>query len=154
MGGNQKPAGFEETCGLGDFEVRRLSGGSFFMPAFATAFVVEVAITTHVGLGTAELERTAHEVFVAQFDHRTTCFVETAHGDKGKAFGTLCAAVHHDFSITHGAHTIEELHQIALSGIVGQIADVEAVGGDVGRIWWCVLAAWLCLARGAHIGGA
>jgi hypothetical protein len=93
-----------------------------------------VAIVTTDGLSTAELERAAHEFFAAEFGNGTAGFFNRAHGDKGEAFGTLGAVINDDFGITDAADAIEELKEVALRGIIGKIADIEAVCVDSGGI--------------------
>ena len=95
---------------------------------------LRVAIITTDGLGTTELERAAHEFFAAEFGDRAAGFFNRAHGDKGEAFGTLGAVIDDDFGITDATDAIEELKEVALRGIIGKIADIEAICFDGGRI--------------------
>lgn len=130
--------------------------------------VLRVAIVTTDGLGTAELERAAHEFFAAQFGDGAAGFFNRAHGDKGEAFGTLRAVIDDDFGITDATDAIEELKEVALRGIIGKIADIEAICVDRGWIDGSVfttratgLTRWACgrvtigtsWARTATVGG-
>lgn len=94
-------------------------------------------------LSTAELQSAVHEIFTAEFLNGTACFFHAAHGDKGKAFGALRAVVHHDFAVTDTAQAAEEFKEVALGGVIGEIAHVEAFGADVRRIDGDWLTTWL-----------
>lgn len=97
------------------------------------AFAVAV-VTVDVGLGAAELQGTVHEVFAVQFADGAAGFIDAAHGDKGEAFGALSAVVDDDFSIADGTNTVEQLKEIALCGVIGEVADIEPLSGDAGGV--------------------
>lgn len=104
------------------------------------------------GFGTAELQRTPHELFAVQFCHCATSFIHGSHGDKGKALGALRAAVYHDLRVANAADAIEEFKKIALGGIIGKIADIETLRCDVCWVGRTRLTALAWLAR--RTGGA
>ena len=107
------------------------------------------------GLGTAELEGAAHKVFAAEFGDSTAGFFDRTHGDKGEAFGTLRAIIHHDFRIAYAANAIEELKEVALRGVIGEIADVKSICIDGSRIDGGVFTTWATgLTRRARCGVA
>jgi hypothetical protein len=95
---------------------------------------VVAAVITADRLGTAELEGAAHEFLAVQFTDCAASFLDGAHGDKGESFGTLGAVVHHDLGIADTTDAVEELEEIALGSIVGQIADIEALGRDIAGV--------------------
>ena len=78
----------------------------------------------------ADHELAAHEVLVVKFLDGTLGFIDGVHDDKGVAFRTLSAAMADDFGGLHGADSTEEFLKVLFAGIVGQIADIEAGGGD------------------------
>lgn len=87
-----------------------------------------------IGLGTTELQGTSHEVFTAEFCDGSACFVDAAHGHKGKTFRALRTAIDHDLGVADAADAIEEFKKVALRGVVGKVSNIEALGGDFSRI--------------------
>lgn len=94
-----------------------------------------MAVIAADGLGTAKLEWTPHEFLAVQLTDGSAGLLDGTHGDKGKPFRTLGAVVHHDLGITDTADTIEKLEEVTLGGIVGQIANVQALCRDIARVW-------------------
>jgi hypothetical protein len=101
-----------------------------------------VAVVATDGLGTAELEWTTHEFFTAEFRDGSAGFFHRAHGNEGKTFGTLSAIIDDDLRIAHATDAIEELKEITFRGIVGKIADVEAICVDRSWINRSVFTTW------------
>ena len=55
---------------------------------------------------------------------------DAVHLDKAEAFGALGVLVGDDFDMGYGADAGEQLEEVALRRVIGQVADVEAGGGD------------------------
>jgi hypothetical protein len=77
---------------------------------------------------------TAEEFLVVQFVNGAFRLIDGLHGDEGEAFRPLVVPVGHDFGIVHLADAVEELEQIALGRIEGQVADVKSRRRDFDRL--------------------
>ena len=55
---------------------------------------------------------------------------DAVHLHETEAFGALGVLVGNDLDIGHGADTGEQLEEVALSGIIGEVTDVEARRGN------------------------
>ena len=73
----------------------------------------------------ADHELSAKELFVMQFRHGALRFVYRQHLHEGETFRALIVFVSHDLGVLHLPNTVEELKQIALRRVEGQIADVK-----------------------------
>jgi hypothetical protein len=85
-------------------------------------------------LGAAHDQFAAEEILVVQFVHGAFRLVHGLHGDEGEAFRALVVPVSHDLGILHVADAVEELEQIALGRIEGQVADVKSRRRDFDRL--------------------
>ena len=103
-----------------------MGGGVFFRFAGLVVLAL-IVVAAGGGFGTADLQGAAHEVFAMEFSDGATGFFDGAHGDEGEAFGALGAVVDDDFGILDIADAVEEFEQVAFGGVVGEIADVEAI---------------------------
>src|SRR5437763_15131966 len=82
-------------------------------------------VTVFARLGSADHEFAAEEFLVVQFFDCALGFVGRLHRDEGETFRALIVAIAHDLGVLNVADAVEELEQIALGCIEGQIANVE-----------------------------
>ena len=82
----------------------------------------------------ADHQLAAEEFLVVQFVHRALGLVDRLHGNEGESFRALVVAIGHDLGVLDVANTVEELEQIALGGVAGQIANVQPRRGDFDRL--------------------
>ena len=73
----------------------------------------------------AHYQFTAQKFLVVQLGHRALGFVDRLHLDKGKAFRTLVMPIADDFRVLDMANAVEQLEEIALARVEGQISDVQ-----------------------------
>jgi hypothetical protein len=97
------------------------------------ALVTTVTASCGRGLGAAELQGATHEVFAMKLSHGAAGFINAGQGHKGESLGALGAAVDHHLSVADIAHSAEEFEQVALGSVIGEIAYIEAIGGDFAR---------------------
>jgi hypothetical protein len=90
--------------------------------AFRTTFIER--------LGTADHELAAHEFFVVEFCDGALGLIHRLHLHEGETLRAHVVAIHNDLDVLNRAHAIEEIEQIALGCIEGEVADVEARGCD------------------------
>ena len=81
-------------------------------------------------LGSAHDKLAAHVLFVVQLGDGALGFVHGLHLHKGETFRFLGVLVGNDFNRLDDADSIEELEEITLRRIEGQIANVDAGRGD------------------------
>ena len=93
--------------------------------------------------GAADYELAPKEFLVVQFLHRALGFLDRLHLDEGETFRALIVAIAHDFGVLNVADAVEELEQIALGRVEGQIANVKTRRSDFDRLR---LALWPRLA--------
>ena len=82
-------------------------------------------MTVFARLGSADHEFAAEEFFIVQFFDCALGFVDRLHRDEGETFRALIVAIAHDLGVLNVADAVEELEQIALGCIEGQIANVQ-----------------------------
>lgn len=92
----------------------------------------------------ANHELAAEEFLIVQLLHRAFRFLDRLHLDEGETFRALVVAIAHDFGVLHMADAIEELEEIALGRVEGQIADVKTRGSDFDCLR-LALRPWLAL---------
>ena len=90
--------------------------------AFRTTFIER--------LGTADYELAAHELFVVEFCDSAFGLIHGLHLHKGETLRTHVVAIHYDLDVLNRTNPIEEIEQVALSGVERQVAYVEARGCD------------------------
>jgi hypothetical protein len=88
---------------------------------------------TLVHLRAADHDLPAHEIGPVQFGRGFLGGFQRFHFDKAEALGAIGVAVHRDLHILHRADLREEIEQIALGGLVGEIAHVELGRNDLLR---------------------
>ena len=79
-----------------------------------------------IGFRTAYNETATEKLLVVQFVHRAFCLIDCLHLHKRKTFRALVVAIAYDLSVLHVADAVEQLEEIALRRVEGQIAHVKA----------------------------
>ncbi|MEY2546148.1 MAG: hypothetical protein QOG48_1265 [Verrucomicrobiota bacterium] len=74
----------------------------------------------------ADHELAAEKFLVVQFRDGAFGFVDGLHLHEGESFRALVVAIAHDLGVLHMADAVEELEEIALGRVEGQIADVKS----------------------------
>ena len=77
------------------------------------------------GFCAAHYEPAAEKFLVVQLLHGAFRFLYGLHLHKSKTLRALVMSVTYDLRILHVAHTVEQLKEIALSSVEGQVADVK-----------------------------
>ena len=67
--------------------------------------------------------------------YRALRFFKAGHLDKSVSLRAMGVAVVDNVDVTHRSYSFEKIFEIALSGIVGKISDVEAGGLKFGGVW-------------------
>jgi hypothetical protein len=80
-----------------------------------------------------------------QFLYCTLRFLNGLHLNESKALGALIVAIAHDLCVLDVANAVEELEEIALGRIEGQIADVKTRRSNFDRLRF-TLRAWFAFA--------
>ena len=88
------------------------------------------AVADVVGLGAADHEAAAHELFIVEFDHSAFGFVDARQSHERKTFGFLRFAVADDLGVLDGTDPGEQFGKIALDGVEREVADVDFRRGD------------------------
>ncbi len=84
-----------------------------------------------VRLCAADDELASHELLIVQLADGPLGLVDALHLYERKALGTLGRSMRDDLGAGHAADPVEQLGQIVFGGLEGEIADVEARGGDL-----------------------
>ena len=71
-------------------------------------------------------ELAAHEELVVQDFHGALGLIDIEHLDKPVALGAVGVAVVDDLDAADGSDSLEELLEIVLGGLVGEVADIDA----------------------------
>ena len=74
----------------------------------------------------ADHELAPEEFLVVQFLYGALRFVDGLHRNECKTFRALVVAIAYDLSVLHVADAVEQLEEIALRRVEGQIAHVKA----------------------------
>jgi len=77
-------------------------------------------------------------------------FADAVHLHEPEAFGTLGVLVGDDFHVGHGADAGEQLEEVALGGVIGQVADVKTRCGDLDGFGFARLTGSALFARFAR----
>jgi hypothetical protein len=75
---------------------------------------------------TAHYQSTPEEFLVVQFLHSAFRFLDGLHLDERKSLGALVVPVADYLGVLHMADAVKQLKEIALSGVEGKVADVQA----------------------------
>src|SRR2546430_17604661 len=78
----------------------------------------------------AHYQLAAEKFLVVQFLYCALRFLDRLHRDEGEAFRALIVAIAHDLCVLDVPDPVEELEEIALGRVEGQIADVKTRRGD------------------------
>jgi hypothetical protein len=78
------------------------------------------------GFRTADYQSTSEEFLIVQFLHSAFCFLDGLHLDERKSLGALVVPVADYLGVLHMADAVKQLKEIALSGVEGKVADVQA----------------------------
>ena len=81
-------------------------------------------------LRAADHELAAEEFLVVQFLHGALGFIDRLHLHEGEAFRALVVPVTYDLRVLHVANAVEQLEEIALGCVEGQVADVKTRRSD------------------------
>lgn len=84
-------------------------------------------------LGTAHHEFAAKEFLVVQFTDGAFRFLECLHLNEGETFGTLIVAIGNNLCVLHLPNAVEELEEVTLRRVEGEIAHVETRRSDFDR---------------------
>ena len=127
-GGPQRPQLRTPRRGVPTWKAERKKPEDIFCLPVSKPNELEIALISGVML--ARFRSTydqfaAEEFLVVQFRDGAFGFVHSQHLHEGKTFRALIMFVGDDFRVLHLADAIEQLEEIALGGVEGEIADVE-----------------------------
>ena len=92
------------------------------------------------GLGSAHHELAAHVLLVVEFGDGALGLVDGVQLDEAEALGAMGLAVADDFDVLDRADSAEEFEQVALGGVEGEVADVDAGSGHLDALGLARLA--------------
>src|SRR4029453_248319 len=96
-----------------------------------------------IGFRAAHNEPATEKFLVVQFLHRAFRFLDGLHLHKGKPFRALVVAIAYGLCVLHVANAVEQVEEIALGGVEGQVAYVETRRGDLNPFWLARRSRWL-----------
>jgi len=79
-----------------------------------------------IGFRAAHDKPATEKFLVVQFLHRAFRFLDGLHLHKRKTLRALVVTIAYDLCVLHVANAVEQFEEIALGGIEGQVANVEA----------------------------
>ena len=88
-----------------------------------------------IGFSAAHNEPATKEFLVVQFLHSAFRFLDGLHLHKGKTFRALVMPIAYDLCILHVTNAVEQVEEIALGGVEGQVAYVETRRRDFNPFW-------------------
>lgn len=88
-----------------------------------------------IGFRAAHNEPATEEFLVVQFLHSAFRFLDGLHLHKRKTFRALVVPIAYDLCVLHVANAFEQVEEIALSGVEGQVANVETRRRDFNPFW-------------------
>jgi hypothetical protein len=88
-----------------------------------------------IGFRAAHNEPATEEFLVVQFLHSALRFLDGLHLHKGKTFRALVVPIAYDLCVLHVANAVEQVEEIALGGVEGQVANVETRRRDFNPFW-------------------
>ena len=88
-----------------------------------------------IGFRAAHNEPATEEFLVMQFLHSALRFLDGLHLHKRKTFRALVVPIAYDLCVLHVANAVEQVEEIALSGVEGQVANVETRRRDFNPFW-------------------
>jgi hypothetical protein len=96
-----------------------------------------------IGFRTAYDEPPTEKFLVVQFFYRSFRFLNGLHLHKRKTLRTLVVSIAYDFCVLHVSNAVEQLEEIALCGVEGQVANVETRRRDFNPFWFARRSRWL-----------
>jgi len=87
--------------------------------------VILLAVLAVGRLGPAHDQLATEEFLVVELFDGALGFLDRLHLHKSEAFRALVVPIAHDLGVLHVADAVEELEQVALGGVEGQITDVK-----------------------------
>jgi hypothetical protein len=96
-----------------------------------------------IGFRAAHNEPATEEFLVMQFLHSALRFLDGLHLHKRKTFRALVVPIAYDLCVLHVANAVEQVEEIALSGVEGQVANVETRRRDFNPFWLARRSRWL-----------
>src|SRR4030095_10343846 len=96
-----------------------------------------------IGFRAAHDEPATEEFFVVQFLHSAFRFLDGLHLHKCKTFRALVVPIAFDLCVLRVANCVEQVEEIALGGVEGQVANVETRRGDLNPFWLARRSRWL-----------
>ena len=88
-----------------------------------------------IGFRAAHNEPATEEFLVVQFLYSAFRFLDCLHLHKRKTFRALVVPIAYDLCVLHVANAVEQLEEIALGRVEGQVANVETRGRDFNPFW-------------------
>ena len=79
----------------------------------------------------ADHEFAAEERAIVQFLNGAFCFFDGGHGDEAESLGALGVVVGYDFCRLNRTNAVEEVEEVALSSIKGEVSHIESWRGDL-----------------------
>jgi hypothetical protein len=88
-----------------------------------------------IGFRAAHNEPATEEFLVVQFLHSAFRFLDGLHLHKRKTFRALVVPIAYDLCVLHMANAVEQVEEIALGGVEGQVPNVETWRRDFNPFW-------------------
>ena len=117
------------------------------------SFVSALMRLVLIGFRAAHNEPATEEFLVVQFLYSAFRFLDGLHLHKRKTFRALVVPIAYDLCVLHVANAVEQVEEITLGGVEGQVANVETRRRDFNPFWLarrsrCWLRAIARLCRG------
>ena len=96
-----------------------------------------------IGFRAAHHEPAAEEFLVVQFLHRAFGFLDGLHLYKRETFRALVVPIAYDLCVLHVSNAVEQVEEIALGGVEGQVANVETRRRDFNPFGLACRPRWL-----------
>ena len=96
-----------------------------------------------IGFRAAHNEPATEEFLVMQFLHSALRFLDGLHLHKRKTFRALVVPIAYDLCVLYVSNAIEQIEEIALGGVEGQVANVETRRRDFNPFWLARRSRWL-----------
>ena len=137
--------------------IDRSDGRKLVVLAFVGALLF-FGLLVILGFRSGDRELAPHEELVVENLDGALRFVDVDHLNEAVAFRAVSGAVVDDLHVTNGSDSLEQFLEIALGGVVGEVADIDAAVLNGGRIAsaWAAGIAFLALAAAwgfASFGG-
>jgi hypothetical protein len=98
-----------------------------------------------IGFRAAHNEPATEEFLVVQFLYSAFRFLDGLHLYERKTFRALVVPIAYDLRVLHVSNAVEQIEEVALGGIEGQVANVETRRRDFNTFWLARRSrCWLC----------